>query len=83
VTHRRGPWKTKQPVELATLQWVAWFNHNRLMALLGYIPPRRVRAATAIVNALVRPRPNDLNHRASAISGAVQFALPSHPGKEQ
>jgi transposase InsO family protein len=39
VTHRRGPWKTKQPVELATLQWVAWFNRHRLMALLGYIPP--------------------------------------------
>jgi len=26
-------------VELATLQWVHWFNHNRLMESLGYIPP--------------------------------------------
>lgn len=39
VIHRRGPWKTKQAVELATLEWVAWFNHHRLMAPLGYIPP--------------------------------------------
>lgn len=38
MIHRRGPWKTKQAVDLATLQWVAWFNHHRLMALLGYIP---------------------------------------------
>jgi transposase InsO family protein len=39
VIHRRGPWKTKQAVELATLQWVAWFNHHRLMEPLGYKPP--------------------------------------------
>lgn len=39
VIHRRGPWKTKQAVELATLEWVAWFNHRRLMGPLGYIPP--------------------------------------------
>jgi putative transposase len=39
VIHRRGPWKTKQAVELATLEWVAWFNHHRLMEPLGYLPP--------------------------------------------
>ncbi len=39
VIHRRGPWKTKQAVELATLEWVSWFNHHRLMEPLGYIPP--------------------------------------------
>jgi hypothetical protein len=39
VIHRRGPWKTKQAVELATLEWVAWFNHHRLMEPLGYVPP--------------------------------------------
>ena len=27
---RRGPWKTKESVELATLQWVHWFNHIRV-----------------------------------------------------
>ena len=39
VIHRRGPWKTKASVELATLEWVAWFNHHRLLAPIGYIPP--------------------------------------------
>lgn len=39
VIHRKGPWRTKQAVELATLEWVAWFNNHRLMARLGYVPP--------------------------------------------
>lgn len=39
VIHRRGPWKTKAAVELATLEWVSWFNHRRLLAAIGYIPP--------------------------------------------
>ena len=44
VIHRRGPWKTKQAVELATLEWVAWFNHHRLMEPLGYVPPAEFEA---------------------------------------
>ena len=44
VIHRRGPWKNKQAVELATLEWVAWFNHHRLMEPLGYIPPAEFEA---------------------------------------
>ena len=36
---RRGPWKTKESVELATLKWVLWFNHIRLLEPIGYIPP--------------------------------------------
>ncbi|WP_439670756.1 IS3 family transposase [Cupriavidus necator] len=39
LIHRRAPWKTKESVELATLEWVSWFNHHRLMAPLGYVPP--------------------------------------------
>lgn len=39
LIHRRAPWKTKESVELATLQWVHWFNHNRLLEPIGYIPP--------------------------------------------
>ncbi|MFY4696866.1 IS3 family transposase [Burkholderia glumae] len=31
LIHRRAPWKTRESVELATLEWVAWFNHHRLM----------------------------------------------------
>lgn len=39
VIHRRGPWKTREAVELATLEWVAWYNHHRLLEPIGYIPP--------------------------------------------
>lgn len=39
LIHRRGPWKTKAAVELATLEWVSWFNHHRLLEPIGYIPP--------------------------------------------
>jgi transposase InsO family protein len=39
VIHRRGPWKTKQAVELAKLEWAAWFNRHRLMGPLGHVPP--------------------------------------------
>lgn len=39
VIHRRSSWKTIEAVELETLAWVSWFNHQRLMAPLGYIPP--------------------------------------------
>ena len=39
LIHRRAPWKTRESVELATLQWVHWFNHHRLLEPLGYIPP--------------------------------------------
>ena len=44
VIHRRGPWKTRESVELATLEWVSWFNHQRLMETLGYIPPAEAEA---------------------------------------
>lgn len=44
VIHRRGPWKTKQAVELATLDWVACFNHHRLLGPLGHIPPAEFEA---------------------------------------
>ena len=42
--HRHGPWKTQEAVELATLEWVAWFNHIRLLEPLGYIPPAAAEA---------------------------------------
>ena len=44
VIHRRGPWKSRESVELATLEWVAWYNHERLMQPLGYIPPAEAEA---------------------------------------
>ena len=39
VIHARGPWKSIDPVEYATLEWVDWFNHRRLMGPIGDVPP--------------------------------------------
>jgi transposase InsO family protein len=39
VIHRRGPWKNFEAVEYATLEWVDWFNHRRLLEPIGNIPP--------------------------------------------
>ena len=39
VIYRRGPWRGLADVELATLEWVWWFNHRRLLEPLGYLPP--------------------------------------------
>ena len=44
LIHRRAPWKTKETVELATLEWVSWFNHHRLLEPIGYIPPAEAEA---------------------------------------
>lgn len=44
LIHRRAPWKTKEAVELATLEWVSWFNHQRLLEPIGYIPPAEAEA---------------------------------------
>ncbi|WP_343794962.1 IS3 family transposase, partial [Sphingomonas trueperi] len=35
VIHRRGPWRSFEAVEYATLEWVDWFNHRRLLEPIG------------------------------------------------
>ena len=39
VIHRRGPWRSFEAVEFATLTWVDWFNNRRLLEPIGNIPP--------------------------------------------
>jgi putative transposase len=39
VIRRRGPWRTLEDVEFATLEWVWWFNHHRLLGPIGHVPP--------------------------------------------
>jgi len=39
VIHRRGPWRSFEAVEYATLEWVDWFNNRRLLEPIGNIPP--------------------------------------------
>ncbi len=44
VIHRRS-WRTREQVELATLDWVHWYNHKRLLGPIGHIPPAEAEAA--------------------------------------
>lgn len=39
LIHRRGPWKSFEPVKYTTLEWVDWFNNRRLLEPIGSIPP--------------------------------------------
>jgi transposase InsO family protein len=39
VIRHDGPWRGLEDVELATLEWVWWFNERRLLEPLGYLPP--------------------------------------------
>ena len=39
VIWRRGPWRNREAVEHATLEWVHWFNTKWLLEPIGYIPP--------------------------------------------
>jgi transposase InsO family protein len=44
VIHRRGPWRSLEDVEFATLEWVDWFNNRRLLSSIGNIPPAEAEA---------------------------------------
>ena len=39
VIRHNGPWKGVEDVEFATLNWVDWFNHRRLLGPIGFVPP--------------------------------------------
>ena len=45
VIHRRGPWRSFEAVEFATLEWVDWFNNRRLLEPIGNVPPTEAEAA--------------------------------------
>jgi len=44
LIRRRGPWKGIDDVEYATLEWVDWFNHRRLLEPIGDVPPAEFEA---------------------------------------
>ncbi len=44
VIHRRGPWRSFEAVEYATLERVDWFNNRRLLELIGNNPPTEAEA---------------------------------------
>jgi putative transposase len=45
LIRRRGPWRNVDEVELATLEWVHWFNTARLHSALGDVPPDEFETA--------------------------------------
>ena len=45
VIRLRGPWRGLEPVEFATLEWVHWFNHRRILEAIGNRPPAEAEAA--------------------------------------
>jgi putative transposase len=45
LIRRRGPWKGMDDLEYATLEWVDWFNHRRLLEPIGHVPPAEFEAA--------------------------------------
>jgi transposase InsO family protein len=44
VIRRKGPWRHLEAVEFATLDWVDWFNHRRLLEPIGDMPPAEYEA---------------------------------------
>ena len=68
VIHRRGPWRSLEAVEYATLEWVDWFNNRRLLEPIG--KPRQNNAGGTSRSR--RPSPPDPKRRASDEPGAVQ-----------
>ena len=44
VIHRRGPWRSLETVEFATLEWVDWFNNRRIFEPIGNMPPAEAEA---------------------------------------
>ena len=45
VIHRRGPWRSVDEVEYATLEWVDWFNNRRLLEPIDNVPPAEYELA--------------------------------------
>jgi putative transposase len=45
VIWKRGPWRGREDVEFATLEWVHWYNNRRLLSSVGYVPPAEYEAA--------------------------------------
>jgi putative transposase len=51
---KRGPWKTLAEVELATAEYVEWFNSARLHSAIGHVPPAEYEA---VYYAQTQPQP--------------------------
>jgi putative transposase len=68
LVHRRGPWRGLSDLELATLEWVDWFNNRRLFSATGYVPPVEYEA-------------DCYSSHVSALAGTQQAESPRNPGR--
>ena len=74
VIHRRGPWRSFEAVEFATLEWVDWSNHRRLLEPIGNIPPAEAEARYYAM--LDEPAwPHNFTQTASGKPGAVHCVM--------
>jgi transposase InsO family protein len=66
LVRNRGPWRSLEDLEVATLEWVDWFNHRRLFGELGHIPAAEFEANYYFQNAPTKwPRLNKPGLRAT------------------
>ena len=72
VIHRRGPWRSLEGVEYATLEWVDWYNARRLLEPIGSIPPAEAEARYYNLTGASRPGGMTQAKVASGETGAVQ-----------
>src|SRR5262249_62121583 len=79
VIHRRGPWRSFEAVEFATLEWVDWFNNRRLLEPIGNLPPAEAEAAYYAQLEMTRIAAQDSNKTASGKPGPVHAAPTREP----
>jgi hypothetical protein len=74
VIRRRGPWRSLEAVEFASLEWMDWFNHRRLLEPIGNIPPAEAEHAT-MPKPRAPPWRRDSTQPASGKPDAVQGTM--------
>ena len=64
VIRRQGPWRDLETVEFATLEWVDWFNHRRLLGPIGHVSPAEFEQQYYLV------RPESTNEQEAPVIAA-------------
>jgi putative transposase len=57
LVRRRGPWRGLDDLELATMEWVDWYDHRRLHGALDHVPPAEYEASYEATRANRYPDP--------------------------
>lgn len=54
LVNRKRPWRMSEQIELATLEWIDWWNHRRLHEAIGHVPPAEKEATYYSENMAVK-----------------------------